>query len=183
MKKWIKVTAAGCVLLGSVVLTTWVGRRPHLTCHSAIFGSLEQWMLETTNSDWYPNVEGRSLESLAVLAPYLKDGRSELRDYRYVPGLMSDDPKELVLMYVKEPSRRSWHGDTRWFGKEKRWVVLSPQPWPGEGDRYSEAAEWIPTDEFTNRLAETLRFLSENARPDWTNAVSEHLEFLRSLRK
>jgi len=87
-------------------------------------------------------------------------------------------------MYVKEPSRRSWHGDTpRWFRKEKRWVVLSPQMREGEADRYSEVGEWIPTDEFTNRLTQTLRFLSDQGRTNWANTVAEHREFLPSLRK
>ncbi len=183
MNRWAKLTLVAGLLLGTIVLATWLGRRPHLTCHRAIFGALGHWEIETKTSGWYPNVEGRSQASLALLEPYLKDGRSELRDYRYVPGLRSDDPRELVLMYVKEPSRRSWHGDTPWFRRERRWVVLNPQMWDGEGDRSSEVAEWIPTNEFTDRLARTLRFLSENRRAGWTNAAAEHSGFLQSPRK
>jgi hypothetical protein len=82
MKKWTKMTVAVGVLMGTVVLATWVGRQPHLTCHKVIFGASAQWQSGTTKSDWYPNFEGGCLESPALLAPFLNDGRSELRDYR-----------------------------------------------------------------------------------------------------
>ena len=147
---------------------------PHFTCHRGLVAAFDQWMLETTNTNWYPNILGSSTNSLEVITPYIKNGMTELRDYSYVPGLKSDDPADLILMYVKEPTRRKWHGDTRWFRMHKGWVVLNPQYRDGEGNRWSEVAEWIPADEFTNRLGRTLRFLESNDRKNWAAVAREH---------
>lgn len=154
---------------------------PHIICHKQIDGALEQWKLETTNGDWFPNVDGKSLPSLSFATNYIPDAESWFRDYRYVPGLNSTDSPELVLMYVKEPSWRRWHGDRRWFGLQKRWIVLNPQFRQGDDDKWSEVGEWIPTEEFTNRLAKTLDYLAKEKRPYFTNVIKEHAEFLRSL--
>lgn len=150
---------------------------PRFVCHRGVVAAFEQWKLVTAGGGWYPNVEGSSARSLAAIAPYVKEGMS---DYRYVPGLKEDDPADLILMYVREPTRRKWHGDARWYRLEKRWVVLNPQTRDGEGDRWSELAEWIPADEFTHRLGRTLQFLKDNNRPHWETVVREHSEFLES---
>ncbi len=39
-------------------------------------------MIETTNGDWYPNAEGSSVKSLALLAPYYGSYTNQLRDYK-----------------------------------------------------------------------------------------------------
>ncbi len=157
---------------------------PQIECHRAIDGAFQQWKFVTTNDLWYPNIEGSSAKSLETIAAYFDPNDSNaLCDYRYVPGLKSDDSSDLILMYVKEPSRRNWHGDTHYFRKEKRWIVLNPAMDDGEDDKWSEVGEWISTTEFTNRLTKTLRFLSENQRPYWTNAINEHSEFFKSLQK
>jgi len=150
---------------------------PHFTCHRGLDGAFEQWKMATTNRNWYPNVGGTSSASLELIAPYVKGGMDEFRDYKYVPGLRSDDPADLILMYVRQASRRKWHGDSKWFRAEKRWVVLNPPTADGEGDRWSEIAEWIPHDEFTNRLAQTLRYLRQHDRPHWQVAEEEHENF------
>lgn len=178
----LTLAAAIAVVVLLVLINVFRPPGPHFTCHRALDGTFDQWKIATGSSNWYPNVGGKAPQSLAVLNPYLFKA-DELRDYRYVPGLRSDDPEELVLLYVKEPTRRKWHGDTRWFRKQKGWVVLNPQSKSGEGDRWSEVAEWIPTDEFTNRLVRTLQFLAENERPHWTNVVQEHSVFLQSLQE
>ena len=185
MKKAIKLIAVvGLLFVAGLALAIILGPPgPKLICHVELAAAFEQWKLETKSGDWYPNVEGNSIKSLAAIAPYYGSDMTRLRDYKYVPGLKSSDPKNLILMYVIKPSQRKWHGDTHWFRKEKRWIVINPQMQEGDDDRWSEAAEWIPADEFTNRLAATLRFLSENKRPNWTNTVKEQSEFLSSLQK
>jgi len=185
MKKWRwtrVLVGSVCLLFGGWALALWLGPPgPNIVCHRGLDGAYMQWMMETTNGEWYPNVEGSSAKTLALVARYYGPDMNALRDYRYVPGLKRDDPKDLILAYVKEPSRRRWHGDAHWFGREKRWVVLNPRVEDGEGDRWAEVAEWIPTDEFENRLAKTLQFLSENHRSYSTNAVIEHQRFLQEL--
>lgn len=86
-----------------------------------------------------------------------------------------------MLAYVKEPTRRTWHGDTHWFRQEKRWLIVNPQMADGGKGPWGELSEWIPTSEFEKRLARTLQFLRENQRANWTNAVAEHQEVLSQL--
>ena len=173
------------LLVAALVLAILIGPPgPHFTCHRMLDGSFEQWKLVKKNDDWYPNVEGHSSKSLELIAPYMKNGMSELRDYRYIPGLQSDDPEELILMYLKEPSWRTWHGDTLWVRADKRWVVLNPRtssPYETYGRGWSELGEAITTPDFTRRLEATLAFIEENNRPFWTNVLQEHTEFLNSI--
>jgi len=120
-------------------------------------------MIETTSGNWLPNVRGSSRESLALLVPYLSDPENTdpLRDYRYVPGLKSDDPATLIMAYVRVPSRRTWHGDTHWFRRDKRWVVLNPRMSQPDTDPrgWSECGEAIPNAQFKARLQATLDYL------------------------
>jgi hypothetical protein len=156
---------------------------PHFICHRGLVASFEQWKLETTNGDWYPNIDGNSIRSLEVIAPYM---REDLRDYRYVPGLKSDDPEDLILVYLSRPSWRTWHGDTHWVRLDKRWVILNPRtssPDDTYGRGWSEVGEAIPSAEFTNRLKATLEYLRQNHRQNWYAVQMEHLTFLASLKE
>ena len=176
---------SGCLLLSGCALLLWLRPPgPNIICHRGLDGAFMIWSAETTNGDWYPNVDGSSAKSLSVIARYYGPDPKALRDYRYVPGLKRDDPKDLILAYVTEPSRRRWHGDGHWFRKEKRWVVLNPRIENAEDDqldRWGELAECIPADELENRLAKTLRFLSVNQRNSCTNVVMEHQKLLQEL--
>ncbi len=175
-----------CLALLGVAALKVVGPEPHFVCHRALDGALQQWMLETTNTVWLPNVKGSSSQSLALLLPYLGTGATQLRDYRYVPGLRSDDPEELITIYVRKPSRRTWHGDAHWFRAERRWVVLNPrisQPDTGDPRRWSECGEAVSTTEFKARLRATLAYLKSNARPEWQAVVEEHTGLLNSINK
>src|SRR5205809_3233911 len=118
MKRRTRIAVAivvSCLALIIVVVLNIGGREPHFVCHRGLDGAIQHWMLQTTNDVWFPNVSGSSSQSLALLTSYLHEGPTALRDYRYVPGLRSDDAEGLILIYVKRPSRRTWHGDTHWF--------------------------------------------------------------------
>lgn len=170
--------------IGMALLVWLVSSGPHLACHRALACALMQWQEVTTNADWYPNVAGSGAASLEELMPHIKDGERSLRDYRYVPGLKADDPAALVMMYLRAPSWRTWHGDQHWVRSQKRWVILNPQLSDhGEsyGSEWSELGEAITTAEFTNRLTATLEYLRENRRPNWEAATDEHARFLHSI--
>lgn len=178
----------GLVLAGLTAVVILGPPGPNFVCHRGLDGALQQWMLETTNGVTYPNVDGSSSRSLAVLLPYLgfPDGTDVLRDYMYVPGLRSDDPETLILFYLREPSRRTWHGDTHWFGGPKRWIVLNPQFGSSDGDSPQaggELDEAISLTEFKNRLRATLDYLKRNNRPGWQAAEEEHMRFINSIQE
>jgi len=184
-----RILVFGCLVpvsvVGAFVLAVIFGPPgPHFTCHRMLDGAFAQWRLTAEKRDWYPNVEGDGAKSLELIAPYVKNGMTEMQDYRYVPGLKSDDPEGLILMYLKEPSWRTWHGDTHWVRAGKRWVILNPRtssPDDTYGRGWSELGEAITTPAFKSLLRATLDFLRENNRPFWTNAVQEHEMFLRSI--
>ena len=158
---------------------------PNFICHRLLDAALNQWMLETTNKVQFPNVAGSSSHSLALLSPYIgPDTTNALRDYMYVPGLHADDPEGLIMFYLKEPSRRTWHGDSYWPIRPKRWIVLNPQmsslgSVPSQAG--GELAEAIPTVEFKDRLRATLDYLKRNNRPNWQAVEQEHMQFLNSI--
>lgn len=190
MKRRTKVIlGVGClvplIVVGAFALVIFLGPPgPTFTCHRGLDSAFEQWKMATTNGSWYPNIGGIGKDSLEAVSVYVYKGMASLQDYRYVPGLKSDDPKELILMYVNRPSIRTWHGDTHWFRREKRWVILNPQtssPDDTYGSGWSECGEALRTPEFKRRLQATLGFLKENNRPFWTNVVNEHSAFLKSI--
>ena len=160
---------------------------PDFVCHRLLDGALQQWMLETTNGVTFPNVDGSSSRSLALVIPYVDQRDTNvLRDYMYVPGLRSDDPDNLILFYLREPSRRTWHGDTHWFSGPKRWVVLNPRmsfPDSDSGRVGGELCEAISPAGFKDRLRATLEYLKRNERPGWEAAEQEHMRFLSSIQE
>jgi hypothetical protein len=175
------------VLAGLITVVVLGPPGPEFVCHRMLDGMLEQWMLETTNGVTFPNVDGRSSRSLTLLFPYFGSGDTNaLHDYMYVPGLHSDDPDNLILFYLREPSRRTWHGDTRWFSRRKRWVVLNPRmsmPDSDSGRAAGELCEAISMAEFKDRLRATLDYLKQKERPGWQAAEQEHMRFMRSIQE
>ena len=188
-RKIVLATSAlfALVLSGLTAVVIMGPPGPHFVCHRLLDGALEQWMLETTNGVTFPNVDGSSGHSLAVLLPYIDlHDTNVLRDYMYVPGLRSDDPENLILFYLKEPSRRTWHGDTHWFSGSKRWIVLNPRMSPADIDSSragGELDEAISLAEFKDRLRATLDYLKRNERPGWRAAEQEHMRFINSIQE
>lgn len=138
---------------------------------------MNQWMLAAgkTNGD-YPNANGDSSNSLALLKPY--DG-DDLQRYEYVPGLNDHDTNDLVLMYLKTKTHYTWHADfDHTIFSPSRWIVLSP--WIDDG-HCPEGGEWVDTPELKRRLLLTLKYLQEKQRPYWQAASNEQMQFLKSI--
>lgn len=135
------------------------------------------WMKENLQPHIYPNIEGNSYKSMAVLTAYWGPGlEGMLKVYIYVPGLKDNDPKDLVLFFVNESGRRRWHGDHVTVFGEKRWIVIPPC----FSDEI-ELNEWISTSELKDRIRNTLDFLKTNNRPNWQNTISEQIKFLELI--
>jgi len=130
-------------------------------------------------SGLYPNANGMGSNSLAMVQPLF---HSDLQQYAYIPGLSNDDPKGLVLMYLRARTRYACHGDTEHtIFSPRRWMVLPPEIIPGTGT-YPEGGELLDTPEFKKRLQTTLAFLRENQRPYWQAVADEQSAFLNSLK-
>ena len=168
-KKWaIALLIIFIILLAAKIV--FISSGPKLVCHRALAGALEQWMVES-HTNTYPNIEGDSFKSISAIDPYFSLRTNDLPDYIYIPGLRPDDPTNLVMMYVKEKSRRDWHGATvTTLFRGKKWVVIAPDFAFGSG---GELNDWIDTAEFKARLKTTIEFLKENKRPFWQNIVRE----------
>ncbi len=136
-------------------------------------------MLETGHTNGvYPNANGIGSNSLTMIEPYFN---RDIQQYAYVPGLRCDDPKDLVLMYLKTQTHYPWHGDTKHtIFSPRRWMVLSPEF--GVGDMCPEGGELLDTTEFRKRLQNTITFLREHDRPGWQIVAREQEDFLKSLK-
>src|SRR5438552_561358 len=110
LKRTTRIWIGSIAALGLVVATLFVARTgPRPVCHRAVDGAFQQWMLETSHTNgFYPNVDGIGSNSLAMIEPFFGQ---DIQQYAYIPGLRMDDPKDLVLMYLKRPTHYSWHGD------------------------------------------------------------------------
>jgi hypothetical protein len=157
-----------------------LGPRP--TCGALIDSSFQLWMLDN-HSNVYPNSNGDGNASIRLIAPYLGRGTNlsdGLERYGYVPGLRDDDPKNLVLMYLKVKTRCTWHGDTTPnIFSPKRWKIDAPGIARTGPD--PEGGELVDTPEFKKRMQKTLDFLKENQRPSWQTVVAEQTAFLNSI--
>lgn len=177
----IAAAVAGSLLVLSFLYFRFFPPGPCIVCHRFVDGTITQWMLETTNQVWLPNVNGKSADSLALLSSYYGGDLDELRDYRYIPGLKTDDPDDLVWFYMIRPSRRTWHGDPYVPWHPKLWIVLSHRGMMEGGG--GELSELLTTAELQTRLKATIDFLKKNQRPGWQNAETEHTAFLNSLKE
>lgn len=174
--------AAGAVV---VLVTAFLLRfppDPHVNCHKALSSALDIW-LEENSTNVYPNVRGDSAASFALIQEYFRARDASL--YGYVPGLTWDDPKELIMIYLKRMTRRTWNGDhsASIFGK-KKWFIGGPDYWWNPDVDYGglpEGGQLVDTAEFVARLRMTLALLEKSNRPYWTNVVKEHSEFVNSI--
>jgi len=187
--RWITIPLA---LIFAIAAGVWLisDRSGQPFCHKQIGSEFNSWAESNGGSPekrigTFPNVGGRSEDSLAKIldgfGPHVTWGT----DYRYVPGLKQDDPGQLVLMYFNRPTRWISHVEinTTIF-REKNWIIV-PVDFKWYGDRTEagpgEWSEWVVEEEFKQRLQETLDYLKSNQRPNWETIVAEHAAFLESL--
>jgi hypothetical protein len=169
-------------LVGVALLITGFRLRyppdPYKLPHEVLDSAFEQWKL-ANNTNGYPNVEGDSKRSFALAGGYLKDGGREYKEtYGYVPGLKEDDPPDLILMYLKEKTRRTYYADLSGsILRKPKWMVIT-HTFAGT---LPENGELVDTPHFRARLQKTLDFLKENKRPYWENIVKEHAGFLNAI--
>jgi hypothetical protein len=155
--------------------------RPY--CHKQIYSSFLGWMHERKTTA-FPNVSGQSSNSLAEIDEQMA-GSSWSRNYNYVPGLQQDDPGDFVLMYMKDPTRWTWHGSPPTVFRHRKWILVpvdfktASHLRAGAGP--GELSERVSLDELRNRLKRTLEFVRTNERPNWHAVVAEHERFLESL--
>jgi hypothetical protein len=153
-------------------------------CHKAIGLALANWQDEHGRTGEFPNVGGRSSDSLAELVPFFGDTGLE-KKYRYVPGLTVDDPGDLVLLYLPQATRWTWHGTAPTIFQKKAWILVPVDMKLRGPDRDDagpgENSERVPLEEFKYRLRKTLDFLAANQRPNWEAVVEEHTRFLEML--
>jgi hypothetical protein len=157
-------------------------RRDRPFCHRVIDSAFRLWCIDQrTNA--FPNVAGRSADSLAALRPQLQAPEVE-QNYRYVPGLCDNDPGGLILMYYARPTRWTDHIEAPTIFTRKAWIIVPidfifmlRHPVRGPG----EMSERVSTAEFRVALSNTLDFIRTNQRPNWETIVKEHEDFLRQL--
>jgi hypothetical protein len=174
------------VVIGSVVvlLCATVGLfmrfppGPRPLCQRLLDGAFQQWSVDNSHTNVYPNADGKGSASLAMIEPYFGNN---IQEYAYVPGLHYDDSTDLVLMYLKKKTRHTWHGDTKHsIFAPSRWMVLSPGVSEGT---CPEGGELVDTPELKRRLLLTLAFLKDKQRPYWQTVADEQMEFLNSIKE
>lgn len=199
---WWRIVRAA-IVIACIVLLTLVGvivgfRLLHdfenmPLCGKQTYLEVENW-LDQGKRRALPNVEGRSIESLAKLKGDESQDTDEWNEkYQYLPGLRRGDPGDLVLMYMKVPTRWVHHaaGPPSVFA-EHRWVLV-PLDFTEVGtssakrvDREipygGESFERVSLDELKDRLRKTLTFLEDNNRPHWQTVVAENEAFLESTK-
>jgi hypothetical protein len=158
----------------------WSGRP---FCHKQHYLGFQIWM-EEHKTDAFPNDSGLSSNSLMAIRDGMGGGTLWSEHYRYVPGLHQDDPGHLILLYFDRPTRWTWHGPPPTIFVERAWIVVpvdfaqdSSRPRLGGG----EMSERLTTEQFKQRLGETIEFIRTNARPHWQEIVAEHTRFLESI--
>lgn len=179
-KRAARVIIGGIAVLALVVAALLALRSgPRPVCHRAVDGAFQQWMLETSHTNgFYPNADGIGSNSLAMIEPFFGH---DIQQYAYIPGLRSDDPKDLVLMYLKRPTRYSWHGDTEHtIFSPRRWMVVSPDI--VMGGPYPEGGDLVDGSELKRRVLRTVAYLKDHDREHWQTVAKEQEEFLKSVK-
>jgi len=187
---FVLLTIPALVVLGLGYYSLILDHENMPYCHKAALMAVLDWF-EVQKTDVLPNVQGRSVDSLAELRNDLGDQPWEVT-YRYVPGLQKDDPGDLVLMYMVEPTRYIFHNNPQTIFSQKKWMIVPLDftgqvgsaigRWDGrEVPLWGECSERVSLDEFQTRLKKTLDFLRTHERPNWQTVVAEHETFLESI--
>ena len=156
---------------------------PRPDCNRQLDGAFQGWAMESKSTNGtYPNLNGDSAACIAVIEPFIGNGKhGQLDAYGYVPGLRFDDPTNVVLIYMKEKTRFTWHSDySHTLFSPRKWYVNSPSL--VESGTCPEGGDLLDTPEFKKRLLATLDFLRTNNRPNWEIVAREQLAFLASIK-
>jgi len=135
-------------------------RDPLYLCQKILDGGLEQWKMEAGTNMW-PNVDGDSAKSFAEIEKrYLSppDDHAYSLAYGYVPGLKDDDPPDLIFMYLKRMTRRTWNGDhSPSVFAPKKWMVFGPTFWNSADPNRTcpEGGELVDTAQLRRRFQRT----------------------------
>ncbi|MCC7474626.1 MAG: hypothetical protein IT425_04480 [Pirellulales bacterium] len=115
--------------------------------------------------------------------------------YQYIPGLQKGDPGDLVVMYLKTPTRWVHHAAGPSSRFEHAYWMVTPFDFTGVADpkiappvrrdipARGECSERLTDKEFAARLRKTLKYLQDNNRPNWQTVVAENEKLLSSLEK
>src|SRR3954471_25065276 len=104
----LAITLVVLVSLSLVVYAVWDSRgKPY--CHKQIMLAFHVWQDESRNINVFPNASGHSVESLTVIRDEMGGKMDWAKGYQYIPGLNNDDPGDLVLMYLTQPTRWTSH--------------------------------------------------------------------------
>jgi hypothetical protein len=186
-KTLVKIAAGAAfvyIVLGVAYYYFILDREGRPYCHKQFYLAFKTWM-DDRSTNAFPNTVGRSADSLAEIQEEMGGSTNWAAHYRYVPGLYEDDPGDLILMYFDSPTRWKWHGPSPTIFQEKAWIIV-PADFTQSSRRVShsgELNEWVPTQEFCNRLQRTIDFVRTNQRPNWGTVVAEHTEFLDSIKR
>jgi hypothetical protein len=202
LRKFLTIVASVVAIFASLPATFYFlhvwSNKP--LCNKQTLFQVMNWFDNKKSID-LPNVRGSSTDSLIELKKDAYDNEKDFTEdinkwnekYQYVPGLRKGDPGDLVLMYLKSPTRWNNHasGPPSIF-RERKWILV-PFDFMGAGISHcaehvrrevadeSEDAERVSLEELKSRLRKTLDYLQKNNRPNWQKMVTENEEFLNSL--
>jgi hypothetical protein len=179
-KKFLLINGLALLVVAAVGFFLRHPPGPRPLCGRAFDGAFQEWMVHNhITNRYYPNTNGNGSASLAATSPYFGE---VIKRYGYIPGLRWDDPKDLVLMYLKVKTRYTWHGDmTPNIFSPKLWKIVPPSVVDDGPD--PEGGELVTTPEFKKRILKTLVFLKENQRPYWQTVATEQMQFLDSIKE
>ena len=133
----------------------------------------------------FPDIGGHGRESMLAIRTEMGGYSDWVDRYSYVAGLADDDPGDLVLLYVAEPTRWTWHGDPPSRFRDKAWILVPVDFKLGRRDTSGlgpgEESERVGQAEFARRLRRTLEFLRDHQRPNWETVIAEHQTLLERL--
>ena len=186
-RRFLKYTVVGAAALCLLVVAFRIRfpRDPLYLCQKILNSGLQQWKHEAGTNVW-PNVDGDSAKSFAQIEEYLgpPGNHDYSQAYGYVPGLRDDDPNDLIFMYLKRKTRRTWNGDhSATVFSDTKWMVFGPGFWTmtEPSKTLPEGGEIIDTSEFRRRFQKTFKFLRDNNRPHYEAIIAEHTRFLAAL--
>jgi hypothetical protein len=177
--KWIAIILFTVIAGALFYFFVIIDRSNSPLCHKNLYFSFVIWAEDNTNV--FANVNGSSVESLNAMDENLGNSDYWVERYNYIPGLRKDDPEELILMYLKRPTRWIHHVRPQTIFQKKSWMIYPLESFSEDIRVGGEYSQRISAAEFKQRLQQTLDFLRTNQRPNWEAVVAEHTKFLQSI--